>query len=239
MSAWLVYFSLMGLTVSYRHAWRRNLSSGLGLPFPRMMARRPFRLERDFDWLQWWPMRTQENQQIICCLCSPLFPRYQQMLIYRQYRTGKRFIHHPSPPDIMSLAGNCNSVRTTMQGHDRSRHKPKLCIEKITCPWNWALHPDRYGARQICLSHHAVQTDIQAYDSASFCLCHFLDQCVSPINTWCRTIRHKRSRTTYPWKHSKIQKRFSASSQGNMSKCIKKMNLKTQLILTGLSAQSP
>ena len=107
MSACLVYLSLMGLTVSYRHAWRRDLSSGLGLPFPRMMARRPCHLERDFDWLQGWPMPTRENQQIICCLCSPLFPRYQHMMISRQNRIGKRFIHIPSPPDIMSLAGNC------------------------------------------------------------------------------------------------------------------------------------
>ena len=30
------------------------------------------------------------------------------MLISRQNCTGKRFIHLPSPPDIMSLAGNCN-----------------------------------------------------------------------------------------------------------------------------------
>ena len=54
-------------------------------------------------------MPTRENQQIICCFCSPPFPQYQQMLISRQNRTGKRFTHLPSPPDIMSLAGNCNS----------------------------------------------------------------------------------------------------------------------------------
>ena len=40
---------------------------------------------------------------------SPFPPRYQQMLILRQNRMGKRFIHLPSPPDIMSLAGKCNS----------------------------------------------------------------------------------------------------------------------------------
>ena len=49
MSAWLVSMYLMGLTVSYRHVWRRDLLSGLGLAFPRMMARRPCHLERDFD----------------------------------------------------------------------------------------------------------------------------------------------------------------------------------------------
>ena len=49
MSAWLVSLSLMGLMVSYRHVWRRDLPSGLSLPFPIMMARRPFHLERDFD----------------------------------------------------------------------------------------------------------------------------------------------------------------------------------------------
>ena len=38
----------------------------------------------------------------------PLFPWYQQMLISRQNRTGKRFIHLPSLPDIILLAGNCN-----------------------------------------------------------------------------------------------------------------------------------
>ena len=49
MSAWLVSLPLMELTVSYRHVWSRDLSSGLGLPFPRMMAHRPCDLERDFD----------------------------------------------------------------------------------------------------------------------------------------------------------------------------------------------
>ena len=49
MSACLVSLSLMGLTLSYCHVWRRDLSSGLGLPFPRMMARRRCHLERDFD----------------------------------------------------------------------------------------------------------------------------------------------------------------------------------------------
>ena len=41
---------------------------------------------------------------------------------------------------------------------------------------------------------------------ASCCLCRFLDQCISPINTWRRTVRHKRSRTTYPCKHSWLKK---------------------------------
>ena len=55
-------------------------------------------------------MPTRENQQIICCLCSPLSPfLYQHMLISRQNCTGKRLIHLTSPPDIMSLAGNCTS----------------------------------------------------------------------------------------------------------------------------------
>ena len=49
MSAWLVSLSIMGLTVFYRHVWRRDLLSGLGLPFPRIMTRRPCHLERDFD----------------------------------------------------------------------------------------------------------------------------------------------------------------------------------------------
>ena len=38
-------------------------------------------------------------------------PCYQQMLISRQNRTGKRFIHLPSPPDIMLLAGNATRVQ--------------------------------------------------------------------------------------------------------------------------------
>ena len=42
-------------------------------------------------------------------LCPPPFPRYQQMLISRQKFTGKMFIHLPSLPDIMLLAGKCNS----------------------------------------------------------------------------------------------------------------------------------
>ena len=49
MSAWLVSLSLMGLTVSYRHVLRRDLLSGLGMPFPRMMAHRTCHLEWDFD----------------------------------------------------------------------------------------------------------------------------------------------------------------------------------------------
>ena len=111
MSAWLVSLSLMDLTVSYCHAWRRDLLSGLGLPFPRTMARRQCYLERDFDWLQGWPMPTQENQQIICCLCSPLFPRYQQMLISYQNRTGKRFIHLPSRLTSCCWRGTATRVK--------------------------------------------------------------------------------------------------------------------------------
>ena len=42
----------MGFTVSYRHAWRRDLSSGLGLPLPRMIAHLPCHLERDFDYIR-------------------------------------------------------------------------------------------------------------------------------------------------------------------------------------------
>ena len=99
----------MGLMVSYRHAWRRDLSSGLGLPFPRMMACCLCNLEREFDCFregscQLW--RTSRSSYV--CLL-PLFPCYQQMLISRQNRTGNRFIHLPSPSDIMSLAGNCIS----------------------------------------------------------------------------------------------------------------------------------
>ena len=99
----------MVLTVSYRHTWRRDLSSGLGLPLPRMMACRPCHLERDFDCFRDGSCqlgRTSSSSDV-CVL--PYFPRYQQMLSSRQNRTGKRFIHLPYPPDIMSLAGNCNS----------------------------------------------------------------------------------------------------------------------------------
>ena len=35
-----------------------------------------------------------------------------------------------------------------------------------------------------------------------------MDQCISSINTWRRTVRHKRSRTTYPWKHIQLKKVF-------------------------------
>ena len=54
--------------------------------------------------------------------------------------------------------------------------------------------------------HHVVQTNIQDHDSASCCLCHILDQCIYPINTWNRTVRHKRYRTTYPWKYGRLEK---------------------------------
>ena len=92
------------------------------------------------------------------------------------------------------------------QGNDRSRHKPKLCIKKGTCTWNWAFHPDRYGARQIRPSHHSVRANIQAHDSASCRLWQFLAQFISAINTWRRTVRKKRSRTTYSWKYGWIKK---------------------------------
>ena len=84
-----------------------NLSSGIGLPFPRMMARRPFHLEQDFDCFRGGSCQLGRTRRssVVCVL--PFFSRYQQMLISCQNRTGKRFIHLPSPPDIMSLAGNC------------------------------------------------------------------------------------------------------------------------------------
>ena len=99
----------MGLTVSYRHAWRRNLSSGLGLPFPIMMARRPCHLERDFDCFRdgSCQLGRTSRSSVVCVL--PFFSRYQQMLISCQNHTGKRFIHIPSPPDMMLLVGNCIS----------------------------------------------------------------------------------------------------------------------------------
>ena len=99
----------MGCKVSYHHAWRRDLSSGLGLPFPRMMARRPCHIERDFDCFRdgSCQLRRTSRSSAVCVL--PLFPRYQHMLISGQNRRGKRFIHLPSPTDIMLLVGNCNS----------------------------------------------------------------------------------------------------------------------------------
>ena len=95
--------------MSYRHAWRRNLSSGLGLFFPRMMACRQCHLERDFYCFRddSCKLRRTSISSDVCVL--PPFPWYQHMLISGQNRRGKRFIHLPSPPDIMSLAGNCIS----------------------------------------------------------------------------------------------------------------------------------
>ena len=99
----------MGLTVSYHHAWRRNLSSGLGLPFPRMMARRPCHIERGFDFSGMAHANSVELADHLLFVFSPFSPRYQQMLISCQNRTGKRFIHLPYLPYIMPLGGNCNS----------------------------------------------------------------------------------------------------------------------------------
>ena len=109
MSTWLVSLSLMGLTGSYRHAWRRNLLSGLSLPFPRMMARRPCHLERNFDCFRDGSCQLGRTSISSAVCVLPFLPCYQQMLISRQNRTGKRFINLHSLPDIMSLAGNCNS----------------------------------------------------------------------------------------------------------------------------------
>ena len=107
----LVSFSLflMGLTVSYRHAWRRDLSSGLSLPIPRMMACRPCYLERDFDCFRDGSCQLGRTSRSSPVCVLPFPPCYQQMLISRQNRTGKIFIYLPSPPDIMLLAGNFNS----------------------------------------------------------------------------------------------------------------------------------
>ena len=99
----------MGLTVSYRHVWRRDLSSGLSLPFPRMMARRPCHIEQDFDCFRDGSCQLRRTSRSSAVCVPPFPPWYQHMLISRQNRTGKRFIHLPSPPDIMSLVGNCNS----------------------------------------------------------------------------------------------------------------------------------
>ena len=98
----------MGLTVSYHHACRRDLSSGLGLPFPIIMACWPCHLERYFYCFRDGPCQLGRTSRSSDVCVLPFFPRYQHMLISCQNRTGKRFIHLPSPPDIVSLAGNCN-----------------------------------------------------------------------------------------------------------------------------------
>ena len=97
----------MGLTVSYRHAWRRDLSSGLGLPFPIMMAHQPFHLERDFDCLRGGSCQLDRTSRSSVVFVLPFFSPYQHILISRQNHTGKILIHLLSPPDVMSLAGNC------------------------------------------------------------------------------------------------------------------------------------
>ena len=77
------------------------------------------------------------------------FPRYQQMLISRQNRTGKRFIHLPSPPDIMSLSGNYNSCADLLS--DMSLPDiMSLAGNCIFCAGPFSnIFPVRGGGRQI------------------------------------------------------------------------------------------
>ena len=105
MSSWLVY-----LFPSW--VWRCPAVTIGGATCHQVVAYpvcRPCHLERDFDCFRDGSCQLGRTSRSPSVCVLPLFPRYQQMLIYRQNRTWKRFIHLPSPPHIMSLAGNCNS----------------------------------------------------------------------------------------------------------------------------------